>query len=169
MPYRENVSIDVGDVVLIDAAGARTMLRGVAGVQVVVLMRHRHELPCQQHLVQVQDAHDDPRIGLLLVGFSPADRLAPIARRLGWTGAVLSDPDRELYRRLGIGGAPWWRVYTPATLAIYARARRAGRRPSRPTGEDTPARRGRVSGRGNGADTLAPPQPGRPAGRRRRA
>lgn len=42
MPYRENVSIDVGDVVLIDAAGARTMLRGVAGVQIVVLMRHRH-------------------------------------------------------------------------------------------------------------------------------
>ncbi|SDY04949.1 hypothetical protein SAMN05661080_02138 [Modestobacter sp. DSM 44400] len=85
----------------------------------------------------MQNAHDDPRIGLLLIGFSPADRLDPIARRLGWTGAVLSDPDRELYRRLGIGRAPWWRVYTPATLAIYVRARRAGRRPSRPTGEDT--------------------------------
>jgi hypothetical protein len=88
--------------------------------------------------VQEQDATGrDPRIGLVLVGFSPADRLAAIARGLGWTGAALSDPDRSLYRQLGIGRAPWWRVYTPATLAIYARAWRRGRRLDRPSGEDT--------------------------------
>ncbi|MGH9107061.1 MAG: AhpC/TSA family protein [Acidimicrobiales bacterium] len=66
--------------------------------------------------------HDDPGIGLVVVGFSPADRLAAIAGHLGWTGRVLSDPDRRLYERLGIGRAPWWRVYSPRTLAIYARA-----------------------------------------------
>ena len=60
-------------------------------------------------------------IGLVLVGFSPPDRLAPIARHLGWTGAVLGDQERALYARLGIGRAPLWRVYTPRTVAIYAR------------------------------------------------
>jgi hypothetical protein len=79
----------------------------------------------------------DPRIGLVLVGFSPADRLAAIVRRLGWTGVVLCDPSRAFYRRLGIGRAPWWRVYTPATLAVYARAWRGGSHLTPPSGEDT--------------------------------
>jgi hypothetical protein len=84
----------------------------------------------------VHSEHDDPRVGLVLVGFSPADRLAALARHLGWPGVVLSDRERLLYRRLGIGRAPWWRIYTPATLAVYARARRAGRGLPRPV-EDT--------------------------------
>lgn len=79
----------------------------------------------------------DPRIGLVLIGFGPADRLAAIVRRLGWTEPVLSDPSRAFYGRLGIGRAPWWRVYTRATLAVYIRAWRRGRRPSPPSGEDT--------------------------------
>lgn len=84
----------------------------------------------------MQDQHQDPRIGLLAVGFSPADRLATIARRLGWEGCVLGDPQRALYRRLGIGRAPWWWVYTPRTLAVYARAWWSGQRTARPQ-EDT--------------------------------
>lgn len=79
----------------------------------------------------------NPNIGLVLIGFSPADRLAAIGRRLGWTGPVLSDPDRALYERLGIGRAPWWRIYSPATLTVYARAwRRHDWRPT-PSEEDT--------------------------------
>jgi hypothetical protein len=80
----------------------------------------------------VHTRHDDPRVGLILVGFSPADRLAALARHLQWPGIVLSDRQRSLYRRLGIGRAPWWRVYSPGTLAVYAHARRAGRRIVRP-------------------------------------
>lgn len=80
--------------------------------------------------------HDDPDVGLLVVGFSPVDRLVAIARHLGWTGRVLSDPDRRLYRRLGIGRAPWWRVYSPGTVALYARAVAGGHRLTRPE-EDT--------------------------------
>jgi len=73
---------------------------------------------------------------LILVGFSPARPLAAIARHLGWPGLVLSDPDRTLYRRLGIGRAPLWRVYSPRTLATYAAAVARGRRLARPA-EDT--------------------------------
>jgi len=84
---------------------------------------------------------DAAAVTLVLVGFSPVDRLTPIARSIGWRGEVLGDPERRLYTRLGIGRAPWWRVYTPATLATYARAalRPSGRRaraPRRPQ-EDT--------------------------------
>lgn len=80
--------------------------------------------------------HDDPGIGLVAVGFSPADRLAAIVGHLGWTGRVLSDPHRQLYQRLGIGRAPWWRVYSPGTLAVYARAILRGQHLARPE-EDT--------------------------------
>jgi hypothetical protein len=61
-------------------------------------------------------------VGLVAVGFSQVDRLEAIERRVGWKGLVLSDPERVLYRRLGLGRAPWWRVYTPGTLAAYAGA-----------------------------------------------
>ncbi|MDE3202630.1 MAG: hypothetical protein KGQ66_00215 [Acidobacteriota bacterium] len=84
----------------------------------------------------MQKLHDDPRIGLVAVGFSPADRLSAIARHHGWRGEVLSDPERRLYRRLGVGRARWWRVYNPGTLAVYARAV-IGRRRLHRAEEDT--------------------------------
>jgi hypothetical protein len=70
----------------------------------------------------VHKDHTDHRVGLVLVGFSPVDRLVALARHLGWPGRVLGDPDRQLYDRLGIGRAPLWRVYSPATLVTYAGA-----------------------------------------------
>jgi hypothetical protein len=84
----------------------------------------------------VHSLHDDPDVGLVVIGFSPVDRLVAIARHLGWTGRVLSDPHRRLYGRLGIGRAPWWRVYSPGTVALYARAAAGGHRLTRPE-EDT--------------------------------
>jgi hypothetical protein len=83
----------------------------------------------------VQRTPRDPRIGLVLVGFSPPERLAPIARHLGWDGLVLGDPGLVLYHRLRIGRAPWWRVYSPGTLRQYARHPRRITRPAR--AEDT--------------------------------
>lgn len=84
----------------------------------------------------MRESYDDPRVGLVAVGFSPASRLAAITQHLDWSGATLADQQRELYGQLGIGRAPWWRVYTPGTLALYARDLARGHRPSRPV-EDT--------------------------------
>lgn len=56
------------------------------------------------------------------VGFSPGERLSAIARHLGWTGLVLADEERLLYRRLGVCRARLWRVYSPGTLLTYGRA-----------------------------------------------
>ena len=136
MPQRRDVRIDVADLSLLAPDGEPTTLSSVAGVQLVVVWRHRHCLPCQQHLADVQAAHADPRVGLVAVGFSPAGRLAAIARHRSFKGLVLSDPDRALYRRLGFKRAPLWRIYSPGTLAFYGRALRAGKRLSRPE-EDT--------------------------------
>jgi hypothetical protein len=83
-----------------------------------------------------QAAAADARLGLILAGFSPPRPLAAIARHLGWPGQVLSDPGRVLYRRLGVGRAPLWRVYSPGTLATYAAALARGQRLARPV-EDT--------------------------------
>lgn len=74
--------------------------------------------------------------GLILAGFSPPGPLAAIARHLGWPGLVLADPGRVLYRRLGVGRAPLWRVYSPGTLTAYAAALARGHRLARPV-EDT--------------------------------
>lgn len=74
--------------------------------------------------------------GLVTVGFSPPEAMSALARHLHLTGLVLSDPGRALYRLLGLGRAPLWRVYDPATLLFYARAALRRRRLTRPV-EDT--------------------------------
>jgi len=78
----------------------------------------------------------DPRIGLVLIGFSPPERLGALARHLRWPGLVLADEPRAVYGALGLGRAPLWRVYSPGTLLTYGRAALQGRRLPRPV-EDT--------------------------------
>lgn len=84
----------------------------------------------------MHQARDNWATGLILIGFSPPRPLAAIARHLGWPGRVLADPGRALYRRLEVGRAPLWRVYSPGTLATYAVMMARGHRPARPA-EDT--------------------------------
>ncbi|WP_219413694.1 AhpC/TSA family protein [Pseudonocardia nigra] len=78
----------------------------------------------------------DGAVPLVTVGFSPPAALDALADHLGLTGTVLSDPDRDLYRLLGLGRAPVWQVYSPGTLLHYARAVARGRRLQKPV-EDT--------------------------------
>ncbi len=75
-------------------------------------------------------------VPVLAVGFSPAPALAALADHLGWTGPFLVDTERELYRRVGFGRAPLWRVYSRGTMARYAAAARRGVSLPRPV-EDT--------------------------------
>lgn len=84
----------------------------------------------------MHQARDDPRAGLILIGFSPPQPLAAIARHLGWPGPILTDQERVLYRRLGVRRAPLWQVYSPGTLATYAVALARGHLLARPV-EDT--------------------------------
>jgi hypothetical protein len=70
------------------------------------------------------------------VGFSPPEALASLADHLAWPFPFLSDVDRVLYRRLGLGRAPLKDVYTPATMAVYAKAAARGEKVAKPV-EDT--------------------------------
>lgn len=42
MPIAEQVTIDVGDVTLVEPGGNTLTLGALGGVQVLVLLRHRH-------------------------------------------------------------------------------------------------------------------------------
>ncbi len=75
-------------------------------------------------------------IALVTVGFSPPEALRALAGHLGLRGPVLSDPDRMLYRLVGLRRAALWQVYSPRTLAYYGRAILRGRSLPRPV-EDT--------------------------------
>jgi hypothetical protein len=75
-------------------------------------------------------------VPLVVVGFSPGPAMAALADHLALTGTVLTDPERRLYRLLGLRRAPVWRVYSPGTLARYFGFLRQGRRLSRAV-EDT--------------------------------
>jgi hypothetical protein len=86
----------------------------------------------------------------LAVGFSPPEPLAVLAEHLEWPWPFLSDPERVLYRRLGLGRARLRDVYTPATMRRYRRAAQRGEvlhRPvedSRQLGGDAVVSGGRV-------------------------
>ncbi|MDQ3679224.1 MAG: hypothetical protein M3378_01520 [Actinomycetota bacterium] len=60
------------------------------------------------------------------VGFSPADALAALADELEWPWPFLSDTDRVLYGRLGLGRASRRDVFNPATLRRYREAAARG-------------------------------------------
>ena len=71
-------------------------------------------------------------VGLVAVGFSPAQPLTALAQALGWNHPFLSDPQRTLYRRLRLRRAGLLRTYSPGTLLRYARAAATGARLHRP-------------------------------------
>lgn len=72
----------------------------------------------------------------IAVGFSPAEPLAALRMHIGWEWRFLSDTERVLYRRLGLGRGRRRDVYNRGTLRVYARALRHGRAPTAPV-EDT--------------------------------
>jgi peroxiredoxin len=63
-------------------------------------------------------------------------QLASYRDHLGLDTPVVADVDRTLYRSLGVGRGSLRRVWSPGTLATYARLLVRGRRLRRPT-EDT--------------------------------
>ena len=84
----------------------------------------------------MQEQLDGGGIAAVAVGFSPPSALAALGDHVGWHSPFLSDEERVLYRSLGLGRAPVWRVYSPRTLLRYAAAVLQGRRLTRPV-EDT--------------------------------
>lgn len=62
----------------------------------------------------------------IALGFSPVDALRELAEYLKWPYRFLSDPDRSVYNRLGLGRAGPRSVFNTGTRAIYRDAARRG-------------------------------------------
>lgn len=73
---------------------------------------------------------------VVVVTFTRPRNLSGYRRRFAAPLRVVADEDRVLYRALGLGRGPWWRVYGPGTSRRYAELLRGGRRLERPH-EDT--------------------------------
>ena len=88
----------------------------------------------RDHLHQLGDA-----LAVVIAFADEPARLAAYRRHLGLEVTavpVLSDPERRLYGLLGAGRGTFRQVWSPGTLAMYARLIRKGRRLRRPQ-EDT--------------------------------
>lgn len=127
------------DVALVDHEGTRFRFSDHRGRPLlIVLHRHLACLPCQEHVIAVRDHRD--RLGDVLpivVTFTDdVSRLGAYRNHLDIGFPVLADVDRALYRLLGAGRGSIRRVWSPGTIAMYARLLRHGRR-LRPPTEDT--------------------------------
>ena len=89
-------------------------------------------------MIAVRDHRDDlPGVLPIVVTFAhdPA-RLAAHRERLEIDFPILADPERTLYAAVGARRGDLRRVWSPGTIAMYARLVRQGRR-LRPPREDT--------------------------------
>jgi hypothetical protein len=89
-------------------------------------------------VIAVRDHLDQmPRVLPVVVTFTDdVGRLGAYREHLGIEFPILADPERSLYRAVGAGRGTLRRVWSPGTIAMYARLLRRGRR-LRPPTEDT--------------------------------
>lgn len=89
-------------------------------------------------MIAVRDHHDQmPTVLPIVVTFTDdVGRLDAYREHLGIDFPILADPDRSLYRAVGAGRGSLRRVWSPGTIAMYAKLLRHGRR-LRPPSEDT--------------------------------
>jgi hypothetical protein len=80
----------------------------------------------------VRDHLLTPDLSVAVIGFGTPEDHAAYHRHLQLPFPLLSDPDRELYRRFGFGVASLRAIYGAGTLRLYARLLRRGRRLRRP-------------------------------------
>ncbi len=78
---------------------------------------------------------DEANAILVVVAAEPLDQLAEVARKEGWTGPVLADPERRVYLAYGLSRLPWYRVFTPKAAILYLGFMLRGRFPGKP-GQD---------------------------------
>jgi len=84
----------------------------------------------RDHLGQLGDA-----LAVVITFAQDPSQLAAYHRHLDVQFPILADVDRELYRLLGVGRGSVRDVWSPGTIATYARLMRRGRRLRWPTGD----------------------------------
>ena len=88
-------------------------------------------MPCQAHLGEVRaftDEFERRGIRILVISFAAREQLAEYQKLHQWPFTVLADPERKAYRYFGLARLPWYRVFSPATIRLYARLLLQGRK-----------------------------------------
>jgi hypothetical protein len=96
-------------------------------------------MPCRAHLDEVQQRYEGIRqLGgeVLVVSFSPPNRVAAYVARYPLLFPVVADPTRTAYRRFELGRTSWWRMLAPGFVIRYLGLILRGRRPRPPDEEE---------------------------------
>ena len=65
---------------------------------------------------------------MIVISFAQPDQLLRYQNHHQWPFAILADPDRIAYKAFNLPCLSWWRVFSPRTLALYAKLIREGKR-----------------------------------------
>lgn len=120
----------VADVELRTPTGAPALLSTVLRRRTVVpIVRYYGCMPCRNFLHQLESVREDlASVGVDIVGVGrAADYQASDLAEHGINYPLLLDPDEALYRAIGLGRFPWWKLLAPGTWLKYARAAKGAR------------------------------------------
>ena len=102
---------------------------------VLIFVRHLACLPCQEHLLEVQDSLptiSEQGAQVLVVSFDTVEQLEGYRTRLKLTFPVAADPERVAYEAYGLTQGSLLHIWHPKTLWRYVVLRLKGRKLQRP-------------------------------------
>jgi hypothetical protein len=68
-------------------------------------------------------------VSIIVISFAEPAQLRLYQKYHGWRFSVLADPKRMAYKAFDLPRLSWWRVFSPATLKLYLKLLRQGKRP----------------------------------------
>ena len=117
----------------------RNMLAGVAAIDFALVVVAADDglacLPCQAHLLEVQDSLptiSEQGAQVLVVAFDTVEQLEGYRSRLKLTFPVAADPERVAYEAYGLTQGSLLHIWHPKTLWRYVVLRLKGRKLQRP-------------------------------------
>jgi peroxiredoxin len=97
----------------------------------LIFLRHLAWLPCQHHLGEVKSAKsefDRRGVTIVVISFAAPERLLPYQKHHQWPFVILTDPKRHAYQAFALQRLSLLRVFSPATLRLYFRLLREGKK-----------------------------------------
>jgi peroxiredoxin len=88
-------------------------------------------MPCQAHLGEVsafKDHFQSRGVSIIVISFAEPQRLAQYQEYHQWPFVMLADPKRIAYDAFALKRLSWFQVFSPATVKLYWRLRREGKK-----------------------------------------
>ncbi|MCP4434760.1 MAG: redoxin domain-containing protein [Actinomycetia bacterium] len=102
----------------------------VDGPTIVPIVRYYGCMPCRDFLLALEEQRalaESRGISFIGVGKAADYQAEWLMNEAGVGYELLVDPDENLYRALGLGHFPWWKMLAPTTMRNYLRAVRRSR------------------------------------------